>query len=316
MTTPHWTFRSVAVVGSGAIGLYYGGRLAAAGHDVHFLSRSASEALRAEGLKVTSCHGDFALPQVSAFASPEEIGPVDLVIIALKTTANDILETTLPPLLHAGTQVLTLQNGLGNCETIAGILPSEHIVAGLCFVCINRISPTEVSHTAGGKIAVGEWAPGIVGRAQATATALKNANVPSAVAPDVVQAQWEKLLWNIPFNGLSIAQGGVTTDLLLDRGPIEREIRSIMEEISAAAAALGHAIAPELIDFNIERTRPMGPYKTSSMIDFLAGREIEIDSIWREPIRRAAQAGIDMPHTRQLLTRIEQTVLRPPPRSC
>jgi 2-dehydropantoate 2-reductase len=298
----------VAVVGSGAIGLYYGGRLAAAGIDVRFLMRSDFDAVSRGGLKVESVHGDFGLPQVKAFRTAEEIGPVDLVMVAWKTTANRSLGSVLPPLLHEGTQVLTLQNGLGNCEAIAEITGPERVLGGLCFVCINRISPGLVRHSAGGRVSIGEWRPGLPGRAAEVASRFKAAGIPAAAVADLEQAQWEKLVWNIPFNGLSVAEGGVTTDVLLASPETEREIRALMAEVIVAAGALGLELSDRLIDDNIDRTRPMGPYRTSSMIDFTEGREVEVDSIWREPLRRAEAAGVPMPHLAALLRRIEERV--------
>jgi 2-dehydropantoate 2-reductase len=301
-----WTFKSVAVAGSGAIGLYYGGRLAAAGEDVRFLARSDFEALKAHGLKVESVHGDFALPQLQAYQNASDIGVVDLVIVAWKATANEHLHEVLPPLLHAETQVLTLQNGLGNCESIAEITGPERVLGGQCFVCINRVCPGHVRHSAGGRVTLGEWRPGIPGRAAHVAERFKASGIPSSAVDHLEQAQWEKLIWNIPFNGLSVAEGGVTTDTLLSSIETENEIRALMTEAVSAARALGHPLDDELINFNIERTRPMGPYRTSSMIDFVEGREVEVGPIWREPLRRALAAGVPMPHTARLLERIEQ----------
>jgi 2-dehydropantoate 2-reductase len=299
-----WGFGSVAVVGSGAIGLYYGGRLAAAGEDVRFLMRSDFEAISAGGLKVESVHGDFALPAVKAFRTAEEIGPVDLVIVSWKATANHLLRPLLPHLLHAETQVLTLQNGLGNCEAIAEITGPERVLGGLCFVCINRISPGLVRHSAGGRVTIGEWRPGCPGRAAEVARRFKAAGIPASAVENLEQSQWEKLVWNIPFNGLSVAEGGVTTDVLLSSTETESKIRALMAEVIAAARALGLDLRDELIDLNIERTRPMGPYRTSSMIDFVEGREVEVGPIWEEPLRRARAAGVPMPHTGDLLRRI------------
>ena len=299
------TFKSVAVVGAGAIGLYYGGRLAAAGEDVRFLARTDYDVLRRDGLKVESVHGDFELPQLRAYRKPEEIGPVDLVIVAWKATSNPLLGKVLAPLLHAHTQVLTLQNGLGNCECIAQITGPARVLGGLCFVCINRVAPGRIQHSAAGKVAIGEWRPGVPGRAAEIARRFKAAGVPAVAVANLQQAQWEKLVWNIPFNGLSVAEGGVTTDVLLASPALEAEIRALMAEVIAAARALGLDLGDELIDFHVERTRPMGPYRTSSMIDFVAGREIEVDPIWREPLRQARAAGVAMPHTAALLRRIE-----------
>lgn len=303
-----WTFQSVAVVGSGAIGLYYGGRLADAGEDVRFLLRSDFDEVTHHGVRVESIHGDFTLPRVQAFRSSAEIGPVDLVIVAWKATANSHLREVLPPLLHAGTQVLTLQNGLGNCEAIAEITGPDRVLGGLCFVCLNRISPGVVIHSGGGRVAIGEWHQAIPGRADEIAARFKAANIHAAAAPLLQQAQWEKLVWNIPFNGLSVAEGGVTTDVLLASPTMEKEIHTLMTEVLTAGRALGLELADDLITYNIERTRPMGPYRTSSMIDFIEGREVEVEPIWQEPLRQAKAAGTPMPHTEALLTRIRQKI--------
>lgn len=299
-----WTFQSVAIVGSGAIGLYYGGRLAQAGEDVRFLLRSDFDEVKLNGIRCRSVHGDFSLPEVKGYHSAAEIGPVDLVIVSWKATANGRLREVLQPLLHAGTQVLTLQNGLGNCEAIAAITGPERVLGALCFVCLNRLAPGFVSHTAGGRISVGEFVPDERGRAQEVVSRFKAAGIPAELGEPLAEAQWTKLVWNVPFNGLSIAEGGVTTDELLRSPEIETEIRCLMQEIVTAARAIGLSLSEDLIDFNIERTRPMGPYRPSSMIDYLEGREVEIGPIWEEPLRRAKEAGVPMPHLEKLLQRI------------
>lgn len=300
-----WDFNSVAVVGSGALGLYYGGRLAEAGMDVRFLARSDFDALSHDGIRAESVAGDFHLPGVSAFRSPEGIGPVDLVIVSWKATANGALAETLPPLLHDGTQVLTLQNGLGNCEAIAEIVGAERVCAGLCFVCVNRIAPGTVSHTAGGRVTIGEFAKGIPGRAEAMAARFREAKIPASATDDLLMAQWEKLVWNIPFNGLSVAEGGVTTDVLLSDPETENTIRELMWEVVAAARAQGIPLDGALVESNIGRTRPMGPYRPSTMIDFTEGRELELDPIWEEPLRRGNAAGVEAPAMEKLLGRMK-----------
>lgn len=305
-----WTFQSVAIVGSGAIGLYFGGRLAAAGEDVRFLIRSDLDAVSKAGLNVASVHGDFRLPKVKVYGTPEEIGPVDLVIVAWKTTANHQLASVISSLLHGKTQVLTLQNGLGNCEMLEQIVGPDRVLGGLCFVCINRILPGFVSHSAGGRMTIGEWKPLGDGRAVELERRFKAAGIQAVAVDDLVKSQWEKLVWNIPFNGLSVAEGGVTTDVLLVNPAIEDEIRALMTEVITAARALGLDLSDDLINFNIDRTRPMGPYRTSSMIDYVEGREVEVAPIWEEPLRRAAEAGVAMPHLAKLLGRIRERLRR------
>ncbi len=298
------------MVGSGAVGLYYGGRLAAAGEDVKFLMRGDFEAISRAGLTIESVHGNFELPEAQAYRTAKEIGPVDLVIVAWKATANHLLASVLPPLLHEGTQVLTLQNGLGNCEALAGIVGPQRVLGGLCFVCINRISPGLVSHSAGGRMTIGEFLLDGNGRVAELERRFKAAKIQAVAVENLEKSQWEKLVWNIPFNGLSVAEGGVTTDVLLATPERENELRALMAEVIAAARAQGLYLSDELIDFNIERTRPMGPYRTSSMIDFVEGREVEVAPIWEEPLRRALAAGVEMPRTAELLRRIHEQLAR------
>jgi 2-dehydropantoate 2-reductase len=303
-----WTFGSVAVVGAGAIGLYYGARLAAAGEDVRFLLRSDFDTVTREGIRVESVAGDLQLPAVKAFLSAAEIGPVDLVIVSWKATSNHLLAEILPPLLHEGTQVLTLQNGLGNCERIAEIVGAGRVLGALCFVCINRLSAGHVRHTAGGRISLGEFLNDDRGRAVEIARRFNAAGIPADAAASLAKAQWTKLVWNIPFNGLAIAEGGVTTADLLADPAVENEIRALMAEIIAAARAQGLALEDSLIDFNVERTRPMGPYRPSSMIDYVEGREVEYEGIWGEPLRRAKAAGVAVPHLERLAERIREKI--------
>ncbi len=297
------------MVGAGAIGLYYGARLVAAGEDVRFLLRSDFDTVTREGIRVESVAGDLQLPDVKAFRSPAEIGPVDLVIVSWKATSNHLLAEILPPLLHERTQVLTLQNGLGNCERIAEIVGAERVLGALCFVCLNRLSPGHVSHTAGGRISVGEFLNDERGRAAEIARRFNAAGIPTEAAASLAEAQWKKLVWNIPFNGLAIAEGGATTADLLASDGMEEEIRALMAEVIAAARAQGLALEDSLIDSNVERTRPMGHYRPSSMIDYVEGREVEYEGIWGEPLRRAQAAGVEVPHLERLAERIRRRIV-------
>ncbi len=135
----------IAVVGCGAVGSYYGAKLSHAGDEVHFLLRSDYEQVRRKGVQILSPQGDFRV-QPKCARTPENIGPCDLVLVALKTTGNDQFASLLPPLLNSHTAVVTLQNGLGNEERLAEIASVQQILGGLCFVCLNRIEPGVVRH--------------------------------------------------------------------------------------------------------------------------------------------------------------------------
>lgn len=297
----------IAIVGSGAVGCYYGGRLAQHGHDVHFLMRSDYETVKRDGLKITSPQGDAHL-QVNAHRTPEDIGPVDLVIIAMKVTANAALPGLIAPLLHEGTALLTLQNGLGNEEFLAHHFGAHRVLGGLCFVCINRTAPGVIDHQAQGRINMGEHTRAPLPRTHQMAEEFRRSLIDCQVVESLAAARWQKLVWNIPFNGLSIAAGGIDTEAILASPALENRVRALMAEIIQTATALGHTLPKNLIETMVTNTRTMAAYKPSSLIDYLDGREVELEAIWGEPVRQAAAAGLAMPEVQKLYDELKQLV--------
>lgn len=325
----------IAVVGCGAVGSYYGARLARAGHEVHFLLRSDYETVRRQGVRVRSPQGDFQVDPECA-RRPEEIGPSELVLIGLKTTANDQFARLLPPLVGAGTAVLTLQNGLGNEEQLARLFAIEQILGGLCFVCLNRVGPGIIHHLDHGLVVIGEFRRPPEPRTQKLAEQFRQAGVPCNVAEDLARAHWEKLTWNIPFNGLGVAgvagleavlegrcpwPGAVArwrlktqqslgpclgTDQLLADANWARLLRELMFEVIATARALGLEIGDSLVETQIERTRTMGAYKASTLIDFERGLPLELESLFLEPLRQAQKAGVPVPRLTALCRLLRQ----------
>lgn len=284
---------TLAIVGSGSVGGYYGARLASVA-EVSFLMRRDLAAVRERGLTIHSIAGDLHLDSVRAFATTEEIGPVDLVVIAIKSTANEALSDLLPPLLKSGTILLTLQNGLGNEAFLARHFPAHPILGGLCFVCINRGEPGVIHHLAHGRVEMGAFS-----HPQALAPVADlfvRAGLDCRVLPDLGLARWRKLVWNVPFNGLSIAAGGIDTQQILADPALLARTRALMAEVIAVAAALGHAIDPAFAEGNIKGTLEMGPYQPSSLVDFLAGQAVEVEAIWGAPRREAERLGIPAPH--------------------
>ncbi len=304
-------FRSVAIVGAGAIGGYYGVRLALAGCDVRFLLRGDLEAVRARGWELRERDGTRRLAPVAAFDRPEEIGPVDLVVITLKTTANAALPALLPPLLGPATAVLTLQNGLGNEEAVAAAVGAERVLGGLCYIGVTREGPGVIAgyHTPG-KLALGEFGRPAGARAEAAAARFAAAGVQVRTVAELAEARWQKLIWNVPFNGLAIARGGLTTDRLLADPAIAAEVRPLMDEVAGAARHFGHAVPEEFIRSQLDVTPTMGAYAPSSLVDFLAGRDVELEAIWGEPLRRAQAAGLPMPRLAALYTDLAARVRR------
>jgi 2-dehydropantoate 2-reductase len=291
----------IAIIGTGAVGAYYGGRLAQHGQNVHFLLRGDYAAVRQNGWTIRSCEGDFTLPAqaVHAYDDPARMPKADLVIVTLKTTANDQFQPLIAPLIKADTTILTLQNGLGNEERLAELFGAQRVLGGMAFVCINRIEPGIVHHIAEGTITLGEFASAAGERAREIAGMLQQSQIPCRVLDDLRYGRWEKLVWNIPFNGLSAALDQ-TTDLLLGTPDGEALVRLLMEEVIAGARAVGAELPVSLIDAKIQQTRGMGAYKTSMHLDMLAGRAMEIEAIFGCPMRAAQTAGVAVPRLEML----------------
>ncbi|HVS54123.1 MAG TPA: 2-dehydropantoate 2-reductase [Opitutaceae bacterium] len=296
---------SFAIVGAGAIGSYYGARLAVAGADVRFLIRSDLAHVRAHGLTLRERDTTRHLAPVAASGSTKEIGPVDVVLVTLKTTSNASLSSLLPPLLGRETMVVTLQNGLGNEERIAELVGGERVLGGLCFIAVTREAPGElVGYHTPGAVTLGEFGRPAGERARALAAWFQSAGVNCQAVDNLAAARWRKLVWNVPFNGLAIAAGGITTDKILGDAMLAREVRALMNEIAAAARHFGYDVPEAFIQQQIDLTPPMGPYKPSSLVDFLAGREVEVEAIWGEPLRRAQAAGLAMPRLAVLYAKL------------
>lgn len=323
----------VAIVGCGAVGSYYGAMLSRAGQEVHFLLRSDFEAVRCNGVAIHSPNGDFVVHPHAA-QSPEQIGPSDLVLIALKTTANAEFVRLLPPLVGSHTAVVTLQNGLGSEEQLAQFLPANQILGGLCFVCLNRIAPGVIRHLDHGLIMLGEFQRPPQPRTQEFAQLFRDAGVPCQVTDNLARAHWEKLVWNIPFNGLGVASAAgyeamtlpgfklqvsshpgdcLTTDKLLADGLWEDLVRDLMHEVIAIASALGHPIEHTVANKMIERTRTMGAYQASTLLDFEMGRPLELESLFLEPLRQAQRVGVTAPRLARLCAVLEQLDARRAP---
>ncbi|MDA7650052.1 2-dehydropantoate 2-reductase [Verrucomicrobiales bacterium] len=276
----------IAIVGSGAVGSYYGGKLAISGANVHFLMRADLEHVRRFGLRIESNKtGVEHLEKVNTYGCTADIGYCDLVIIALKATDNHSLEKILPPLLKEDTVIMTLQNGLGNEEFLANRFGGNRVIGGLCFVCINRPSPGTVHHIAQGSITCGEFSGLPIPRTHDIGLIFKRADIPFLVAESLPKERWRKLVWNIPFNGLAIVGGAIDTATVLATKNLYCLAKELMKEIMGVALALGYELPDSLIEHNINETKKMGSYTPSSMIDFIMDKPVEVEAIWGEAVR-------------------------------
>jgi 2-dehydropantoate 2-reductase len=296
--------RRYAVIGLGAVGGLYGGRLAAAGHEVHFVVRRDAERLRRDGLQVTSVDGDIDLPQLSVFDEPAAVPPVDVVVVATKTTANPTVTPVLQALAPPAGVVVLLQNGLDVEGWAAQACPGATVLGGLCFVCAHNDAPGRITHLDYGAVNVAEHRPGdepagVTPAVDAVAGDLAAAGVKATAQPDLVLARWKKLVWNVPYNGLSVVLDAGTDELMADPATLGL-VRRLMVEVQAGATAQGREIPDAFVEQMLADTVAMTPYRTSMRLDHDAGRPLELDAIYRAPLARAAAGGVAMPATEVL----------------
>lgn len=303
----------IAIVGAGALGLYYGALLQKSGQDVHFLLRRDYGAITSHGLQIFSINGDFSLPKVKGYRTSNEIGPVDLVVVGLKTFANHQFAELIAPLLSETTQLLTLQNGLGNEEALAELFGPERVIGGVAFLCSNRGAPGEVHHLGAGRIIVGEYQPRDPQRLERLAGLFSAAGVDCRISDDLRRARWEKLVWNIPFNGLC-ALLEQSVDRLLAVPASRTLVRDLMLEVISAANAQGltKAIPDSYADSMLQFTDNMGVYKPSMQIDREEGRQLELDAIFRKPLAYGYTHGIMLPRVEMLASLLEQATVGVP----
>lgn len=298
----------IAILGAGAIGCYYGSRLSLAGNDVSFFMRGDREHVLEHGLEIKSILGDMRLESVQVPVTTHDVGPVDLVVLTWKTTSNKQLADILPPLVGPNTKVLTLQNGMGNAESLAAVVPKSQIYCGVCFISAFRTGPGCVKHLANGAISMapGFSNPEMIESTQEIATVFKAAKIPVKVFPNAETIMWHKVIWNVPFNGISILQDGSDVLYILTTNHGEDKVRCLMQEVIDAAASRGHILSDSLIEKQIEITYAMGHYHPSSGIDFMNGRPVEFESIWKIPFELATEAGAVLPEWAALNMALEE----------
>ena len=297
----------IGIIGTGAIGGFYGVMLARAGFDVHFLLRSEFSAVAERGLQVNSAvHGQMTLNPAQAYSSAEDMPKCDWLLVGAKTTSNADLAPAIIQAAKPDAKVLLLQNGLDVEDSLRALLPdSLHLLGGLCLICVHREGPGLVTHQALGAVNVGYHSGSAIDDVarmaivEQGADLFRTAGLDSQAMPNLHQARWQKLVWNIPYNGLSVLLGAGTTPLMADADS-RAHIQALMAEVVEGAKACGHDMPPGYADFLLMMTEKMPDYWPSMYHDFLHKRPLELEAIYARPLAAAKAAGCDLPRIEAL----------------
>jgi 2-dehydropantoate 2-reductase len=288
-----------AVIGTGAIGGYYGSKLARCGQEVHFLLHSDYRYVLAHGLQVNSCDGSFHLPHPFVYNDSSTMPPCDVVLVGLKSVNNHLLPSLLTPLLKPSTLVILIQNGLGLEDDLQKQMPGVALAAGLAFICSAKTEPGTVNHQCYGYINIGNYSCPDQAIVDKVVADFRTAGV-DANAVEYHEARWKKAVWNMPFNGMTVALQAQTDHLLAHPSTRQLILSQMLEVIRAAQACGVSNIDATFADKMIYNTEHMTPYSPSMKLDYDYRRPMEIDYLYTRPLQMARQAGSPMPQLEML----------------
>ncbi|MBR6538501.1 MAG: 2-dehydropantoate 2-reductase [Bacteroides sp.] len=283
-----------AIIGTGAIGGFYGGKLAHAGKEVHFLLHSDYEYVKQHGFQVDSCDGSFHLDAPNVYNNTADMPQVNVVIVALKTTQNHLLAQLLPPLLHKDTLVLLIQNGIGPEPELQKQFPNLYLAAGLAFICSAKTEPGRVNHQCYGSINIGNYSCSDKTRFDALINDFVEADIKVAEI-EYHEARWKKAVWNMPFNGMTVVMNAQTNQLLANPATMKLIRRQMLEVIGAAQALGVKNIDESFADKMIQNTLEMTPYSPSMKLDYDFHRPMEVEYLYTRAIAEAHKVCYSMP---------------------
>ncbi|MDH5719745.1 MAG: 2-dehydropantoate 2-reductase [Spirochaetia bacterium] len=292
--TKTYELKSVAVIGAGAVGSFYGAKLQSYGLKVQYQSKTSASALKRKKLKIKSIWGDFSL-KAQCFESTNEMTPADLILVSSKVLPEIDLSKNIKPLLHKNSVIMLMQNGINEEEKLAKKIKNNSILGALAFTCIHRIKPHIINHLDYGLIRIGAVRKKDAKTAEYIAEIFNKAGIKADSYFPLRQIRWQKLLWNVPFNALSVALGSVDTKKMTSNADALSLVKQMMKEVQAIARADKIKIPDSDIAAMIARTNKMAPYKTSMLLDFENKNPMEIETILGEPLKIARAKNVNAP---------------------
>ncbi len=282
-----------AVIGTGAIGGYYGAKLAQHHKDVHFLLHSDYDHVKSYGLKIESCDGNFELEQPNIYHDIAEMPKCDVVLVALKTTHNEILKDYLPQITHRDSIVIMIQNGLGVEHDLVNWLPNLNVCGALAFIAATKIGKGLIKHLDLGRIMIGTYNFECNKMLLRAISDFNESGIPAKLSNNLQRARWEKLVWNIAFNGPTVVLNTLTDQLMLNEFS-RKMVYDLMLEVIKGAQAVGVGLEQTYADKMMAMTDKMKPYAPSMKVDFDHHRAMEIRYIYTVPIEVARASGYHM----------------------
>ena len=291
----------IAVMGAGGVGGYFGGLLAGAGNEVALIARGAHlEAIRSRGLRVKSQRGDFNV-SVEATDAPRQVGPVELVLLSVKTYQNAATIPILTPLVGESTSLLTLQNGVEGHEELAQAVGHERVLPGAAYIETHIESPGVISQRGEvARIVFGETSGQRTPRAQRILETFQTAGIPTDLSSDVVRELWTKFLFICTLAGVT-STARAPMSQLLQHNEARETILAVMREVEAVGRARGVNLDRDVVDRTMEYVETTAKDLHASMhTDLELGRPLELEALNGAVVRMGREAGVPTPVNRLL----------------
>lgn len=297
------------ILGAGALGGLYGTLLDKAGFDVSYFVNSDYEHLKEHGWRVESIWGNFEIKEPQVYNRAEEWTPVDVLCIGLKGFHNHLLPELLPLLVRPNGIIILWQNGIGVEDAIAEWMPEATIIGGLCFLCSNKVGPGHIKHLDYGNMRIGIHRKDNLPIVESDVLTdigrdFREAKIPTELVNDLFLARWQKLCWNIPFNGLAALLDADTVELMKDP-EIVALAAEMMHEIKSTVARWDKEISEGFIKKMINDTIEMKAYEPSMLLDKRHSRPLELDVIYEQPLKFAALKGLQLPRIHTLYRQLQ-----------
>lgn len=289
----------ILIIGTGAIGSFYGAKLSQAGASVTVLCRSDYKQVKQNGIFIESYLGDFHFTPSKVIKNTDEYqDQADFIIIATKSLPTINIGKLIQPVLNFGNNnasIVLLQNGIHIEKPIAELFPHQHLISIVAFIAVSKVAPAYICHQSFGKIIIGDYPSGISEKSKLLFELFEKSSNPCQLSENIKLERWKKLVWNIGFNPTSVLANRADTLKLLNNPALKIIITKVMQEVKTLAEADGCKLPENIIEENIENTKKMPAYKTSMLLDFEAKRAMEIEAILGNALRFAKEKNIEVP---------------------
>lgn len=293
----------ILIIGAGAIGAFYGSKLAQSGAEVTVVCRSDYEFVKKNGFKIKSHwqQDEYIFKPKAVLQNITQYNEnANYIIVTTKVLEIEKIIDSIKKVIHQDAVIVLLQNGIDIEKPYIQAFPQNELISALAFVCVSKTSTGNIFHQDYGRLVIGNYKKTMCKNSELLANLWQKANVPCAVSDNIIKQRWQKLVWNAPFNPISVLSGGKNTAQILANSATESLVRNIMQEVCILAQADNCELDCNIIEKNISDTKKMKPYKTSMLLDFEAKRPMEIEAILGNAINFAKSKNIAVPHLASL----------------